>query len=424
MKTTSPYDVAIIGGGPAGAAAGAQLAKAGRKVIILEKESFPRFCIGESLLPHGNDLLKKIGVWEKLEQAGFLKKYGAEFCTGDKSRLQRFWFARNMGPSHEYTYQVERSQFDQLLLNHARDEGCEVHEQTRVNSLEEKGNEEMLLRATNQTGPLDISARWVVDASGRSAFAGARAGLKRDNTQKTRRIAIYGHFENVFRNSGKAEGHITIARFENGWFWLIPLAGNRTSVGLVLPSEQARISPERTHEIIFRQAIESTPEVADRMKNARATTPLRATGDYSWKFSSFAKSRLLLTGDAAGFVDPIFSSGVMLALQSAIRASELILRADTSKRSLTAWEGFSYTREVTGWMNQYARIIRAFYDQAGFEVFMNPSPFLQIPTSIGRLVGGNSQPGMLDRLRLDAFHLICLLQRHWPIAPTIPSLKS
>ena len=221
MSFTPIYDAAIVGGGPAGAATGAQLAKAGMRVIILEKETFPRFSIGESLLPHGNDLLREIGVWDKLEKAGFLRKYGAEFCTGDGSRLQRFWFGQNMGPSHEYSYQVDRAQFDQLLLDHARELGCEVREQTRVETMESQDKEIMTLRCTGLNGDLEVKARWLIDASGRSAFSGGRIGLQRRSTLKARRVAIFGHFEGVFRNGGKAEGHITIARFATGWFWLI-----------------------------------------------------------------------------------------------------------------------------------------------------------------------------------------------------------
>ena len=121
-------DVAIIGGGPAGSAAGTRFARAWLRVTILEKEKFPRFCVGESLLPHGNDLLKEIGVWDKLENAGFLRKYGAEFGTPDGDRQNRLLFGEHLGPQHEYTYQVERAPFDQLLLEHARENGCTVHE--------------------------------------------------------------------------------------------------------------------------------------------------------------------------------------------------------------------------------------------------------------------------------------------------------
>jgi len=417
------FDVAIIGGGPAGASAGATLAGAGKKVVIFEKERFPRFSIGESLLPHGNDLLKRLGVWEKIENSGFLKKYGAEFCTGDRSRLQRIWFGRNLGTDYEYSYQVERSKFDELLLNHARECGSLVREETRVTSLDTGDPDKTTLTWEDKTQSGKVQARWIIDASGRAAFAGSRLGVQRKATQKSRRIAIYGHFQGVFRNSGKAEGHITIVRIANGWFWLIPLAGGVTSVGLVIPAEEARVVAARGANTVFQEAVSSTPEMEDRMRHTTAACPLRVTGDYSWKFSQFAGSRSFLSGDAAGFVDPIFSSGVLLALKSSILAADLIVAADKANRSLTWIECRAYTREVSSWMNQYSKIICAFYDRAGFEVFMNPAPVFQIPGSIGRLVGGNATPSFLDRMRLAAFFAICRLQRSLSIVPTIGSLR-
>jgi len=414
-------DVVVIGGGPAGSTAGTRLARAGLRVTILEKEKFPRFAIGESLLPHGNDLLREIGVWDKLESAGFLRKYGAEFGTGDETSRHRLWFADHLGPSHGYTYQVERAPFDQLLLEHARANGCTVHEETRVTALEQPDQASLTVRAESPDGPRAFRASWIIDASGRCAFAGSRAGLQRRGTQKVRRVAVYAHFAGARRHAGRAEGHITIVRTTGGWFWLIPLAGDRMSVGLVLPAGQ--LQDPRDLESVFDRAVAGTPAVAQRLDPARRLTPLRATGDYSWKFSSFATRRILLTGDAAGFVDPIFSSGVMLALRSGLRAAELVARAAARGRALRPWERAAYTRDVTSWMNRYARLIRAFYDRAGFEVFMSPQPVLQIPRSVARLVGGFAAPGPADRLRLHLFDLICRLQRRLDIAPPIPSLR-
>jgi flavin-dependent dehydrogenase len=422
MTETDSVDVLIIGGGPAGAAAGAWLAQRGKRTMILEKEAFPRFSVGESLLPHGNDILKEIGVWEKLEEAGFLRKYGAEFCTGDSQRMLRFWFGRNLGKTHEYSFQVERSKFDAILLDHARASGCEVLEQTRATRVEQ-GAGSMRVTFTHRGEERQIGARWLLDASGRSAFAGNRLGIKRKTTQKTRRIAIYGHFQQVFRNAGKAEGHITIVRGKEGWFWLIPLAGGITSVGLVLPLSKGGTPTKMDTDNVFFSAVESSQEVRERMLHAKAVCDLRTTGDYSWRHESFACDRILLLGDAAGFVDPIFSSGVMLALKSAVHASQLVLRADEKKRGLSYWEQISYTRDVSGWMKQYSRIIGAFYDRAGFEVFMNPTGLFQIPASIGRLVGGFARPTLWDRFRLRTFYLICALQRSFTIAPPIRWLR-
>lgn len=416
-------DVAVIGGGPAGAAAGIQLARAGLRVAIIEKEKFPRFCIGESLLPYGNDALRELGVWDKLGRAGYLRKYGADFCSGDGTRMHRFWFNKSLGPEHEFSYQVDRASFDQLLLDHAREQGCVVREQTRVTALEGADSEDMRLTCSGPDGAHALRARWVLDASGRIAFAGARAGLRRSPTLPCRRVAIFGHFEGVERNSGKAEGHIAIVRLRDAWFWFIPLAGGRTSVGVVVPSAKLGSGAGRKMDEIFRDAVESSPDARRRMAGARPVSPLAATGDYSWRFSSFATRRVLLVGDAAGFLDPVFSSGVTLALKSAMLAASFVVRADASRRALNRSEQAKYTKEIVRWMNQYSKIIRMFYTTAGFEVFMSPSPFLDIPKSIGRLVGGATMLGLPDRVRLAIFRFICRAQNAVRIAPAIPSLR-
>ena len=422
MRGGASYDVAVVGGGPAGASAGAWLAQRGRRVVVLEREEFPRFSVGESLLPHGNDLLRRIGVWDKLEAAGFMRKYGAEFCTGDRRRMLRFWFGRNLGPEYAYSFQVERAKFDRLLLDHARESGCEVLQPARAMGLEADGDGVSLGCAVGGE-TRSIRARWLLDASGRGAFAGSRLEFRREATQPGRRIAVYGHFRGVFRNGGRAEGHITIVRCPDAWCWMIPLSGGITSVGWVLPARRGPGAPPLDPEAAFESAVEGAPEVRERMRGAEALGGLRTTGDYSWKHASFAGERVLLLGDAAGFVDPIFSSGVTLALQSALRASELVVQADSRGGGLRPGERAAYTREVSGWMREYTRIIGAFYDPAGFEVFMSPNRLFQIPASVGRLVGGFVHPGLADRLRLEAFYGLCWLQKFFRLMPAMEWLR-
>jgi len=416
LNATAPLDVAIIGGGPAGSCAGTFLARSGLRVGIFEKTHFPRFSVGESLLPYGNDILRELGVWPKLEAAGFMPKYGAEFCTGDRSRTQRFWFARNLAPQYEHSFQVERATFDKLLLDHAREAGCAVTEGARVTSIDTPDEPVMALRYVTDSGENGASARWVIDASGRGGLVGHLLGWKKTRTQPTRRMAIYGHFRGVFRNAGKAAGHITIVRLAGGWFWLIPLDAGKTSVGLVLPVQDLY---GRNPADAFDAAIAGSAELRDRMRGAERIGVLHTTGDYSWRFPRFSTRRILLAGDAAGFVDPIFSSGVLLALKSGKLAARSILRADARGRGLSWLERRHYRRSLTRGMSTYSRLIRDFYDRAGFEVFMNPSPVLDMPVAVAHLVGGNTDltGGLLAKLW--AFHALCRLQRVLRIAPRL-----
>jgi flavin-dependent dehydrogenase len=421
MMAASLRDVVVVGAGPAGSVAGAYLARAGMRPLILEKERFPRFAIGESLLPYGNEILKELGVWPELERGGFVKKYGADFCTGCNERFNRYWFRRVFGEAQEYTFQVDRARFDHLLMNRARTEGCEVVEGARVVSVKRGEDGKVFIGYEDPEGTHTIAARWLVDASGRSGVAGAVLDWPRRATRDRKMVAVYGHFRRVARNGGEAAGHTVIVRFKEGWFWLIPLANDTTSVGAVVPPELLR-----SHgglEAAFQACVNANPEVATRMAKAETLVPLRATADYSWRHASFAQDRILLTGDAAGFVDPIFSSGVMLAMKSGRLAARTIQKHEALGRGLTPREGRAYTREIAAWMKLYSRIIRSFYDRAGFEIFMNPMPVLGIPRSIGLVVGGKMDLPLAQHARIALFGLICAAQRVLRIVPPIPSLR-
>ncbi len=417
-----PLDAVIIGGGPAGAVAGAYLARAGLRPLILEKGKFPRFAIGESLLPCGNDILKDLGVWPELEQGGFLKKYGADFTSGKSERFNRYWFRNALGKNYEHTFQVERAAFDKILLDRARGEGCEVMEGVRVSSVAEDDKGFLTINYDQADGRQTVKSRWLIDASGRCGVAGTHLKMPKVPTRDRKMVAVYGHFSGVRRNSGEAAGHTVIVRFKEGWFWFIPLSPDKTSIGAVVPPDLLRENGGDL-EKCFQDCVETTPDAKSRMAQAQSLQPLRATADYSWRFQSFAKNRVLLTGDAAGFVDPIFSSGVMLAMKSGRLAAEVIRKAELEKRALTPKECRAYTQEVSSWMSLYGRIIRSFYDPAGFEIFMHPLPYFQIPRSIGYLVGGQMDLPLSQRLRIAAFGAICRLQRVLSIAPAIPSLR-
>ena len=413
------FDVVIIGGGPGGSTAGAYLAKAGRKVLVLEREKFPRFHIGESMLPFSNDLFKETGVWPKLVDGGFMPKKGAEFCTANGSRFQRFWFARGISPEYGQTFQVERARFDLVLLDHAASLGCTVRQEARASAVTfGDGDQEVTYEwnGDNRTA----RCRWLLDATGRDTFVGKTLGLARIPTQEDRRIATYAHFHGVFRNDGDAAGHITIVRLPGGWFWFIPLDAEKTSVGYVQKVDTLRESGLRPEES-FDLVTQNFKELRDRLRDAARIGGIHTTADYSYRFETFAPHpRVLFVGDAAGFTDPIFSSGVMMALKSARVAAQLIGEVDLcGANGLSDRQRRFYTREVQRMMTVYIKMITAFYDNPSFELFMHPAPVLNIPSAIVAIVGGATELPFHLWWRMKAFYALCWLQRRFGVAPRI-----
>src|SRR5579859_4384076 len=278
MSTPSIYDTIIIGGGPGGSTAGAFLAKAGQRVVVLEREVFPRFHIGESLLPFGNDVLKETGAWPKIEAAGFQPKFGAEFFVGNGSRWQRFWFANGLVPGYGQTFQVERAKFDHVLLDHAASCGCEVRQGCGAKEIAREDNG---WRVALSDG--EVRGRWLIDASGRDTFLGRALGLPKESINIPKRIAVYAHFNGVYRNPGDAEGHITIVRLQDGWFWLIPLAGGKTSVGMVRMLDGLKQFGGSVEEW-FAKTVAGSSELSRRMADAQQIGEFYKTSDYSYRY--------------------------------------------------------------------------------------------------------------------------------------------
>jgi flavin-dependent dehydrogenase len=411
------YDAIIIGGGPGGSTAGCELARAGKKVLILERERFPRFHVGESLIPYINDELHTIGAWEKIEQAGFMPKRGAEFAVGNSSVGNRILFAKHLAPRHAETFQVERSRFDQLLIEHAEESGCEVWQETLVKSVKVSadGVEVTCLREGETH---ELQARWILDASGRDALLGRQLQLPKTDLGLTKKFATFAHFKGVFRNDPPTEGNIIVVRLDFGWCWFIPLDAEKTSVGLVQTLEHFKTTGLKPGES-FDRTVAETPELRRRLGNATRVSEFFHAGDYTYRHLQNAGPRWLLIGDAAGFIDPIFSSGVMLAIKSGFLAAKTVLKAEEANAPLTSAAQRSYTRRVGQMSSVFLHMIRMFYDNHAFEVFITQAPSENMERALNNLVAGNTDLGWKLRVQVWLFYGVCALQKYIPLAPRL-----
>lgn len=323
-------DVVVIGGGPAGSTTSTLLAGRGYRVVLLEKETHPRFHIGESLLPANLPLFEKLGVAPEIKAIG-MEKWGATFVSPWHDRISGFEFADAIDPSMPMAYQVRRSEFDEILFRRASRSVAEVREGCRVREIDlGDGDRTPEVSATDADGTVRRwRAKFVVDASGRDTFIGNRLNMKRRNRDHNS-SAMFGHFRNAKRDQGKVGGNIIISWFEHGWFWFIPLKDGITSVGAVVWPYymKARNKPLREY---FLDTIELLPPLAARLADAELVAEPQATGNYSYEMDACQGENYILVGDAYTFIDPMFSSGVMLAMNSGFAGADVVdarLRAD------------------------------------------------------------------------------------------------
>jgi flavin-dependent dehydrogenase len=338
-ETVSSCDVLVVGGGPAGSSAASILAEQGYRVVVLEKARHPRFHIGESLLPANLPLLERLGVADQVRAIG-MEKWGAEFVSPTDGRHQEFQFANGWDKSLQLAYQVRRSEFDEILLRRAGQLGAEVIEGCRVRDVEflEQGAR---VSAEHEDGRTQSwTAATVIDASGRDTFLGSRLQVKRRN-KKHNSAALYAHFRGAQRECGRREGNITIFWFEHGWFWFIPLADGATSIGAVVWPHYLKTRTTSMREF-FLATIAQCPPLAEKLKDATLISEVEATGNYSYACDHSHGANYFLVGDAYTFIDPVFSSGVMLAMNSGIAAAEAVhacrTQPATAKRALKRFD--------------------------------------------------------------------------------------
>ncbi|WP_410648410.1 tryptophan 7-halogenase [Amycolatopsis sp. cmx-4-54] len=369
MSTENDYDVVVVGGGPCGSTVSTLVAMQGHRVLLLEKEQFPRYQIGESLLPatvHG--ICSLLGVTEELEQAGFVVKRGGAFRWGRNPEPWTFSFSvsSKFATEGSTAYQVERSKFDQILLENARRKGVDVREQASVVDVLEDGDRvNGVLYADEDGVRREIRARYVVDASGNKSRIHGRVGGKRHYSEFFRNIALFGYFTGGKRLPAPNAGNILAAAFESGWFWYIPLSDELTSVGAVLmPEALERAKGDREKALL--DLIEECPLIASFLADAKRVTEgqygeIRVRKDYSYIQEKFWRPGLVLAGDAACFIDPVFSSGVHLATYSGLLAARSL---NTALRGEVG-ETICFEEFESRYRGEYARFhdfLVGFYD--------------------------------------------------------------
>ena len=409
------YDVAIIGGGPAGSTAAALLSRAGRRVIVFEREKFPRFHIGESLLPFSMKAFTRLGLHEKLLRAGFMKKFGGEMFGACSETGNKFYFKDALRSQTDHSYQVTRGDFDKVLLDHAAECGAEVYEETAVDRVEFSKNDVTLTVKSNGSSQ-SIQARYVIDASGRTSVLGRQFKIKKtyDHLQK---LSIFAHYDGVWRAEG-IDGTLTLLiRAIDRWFWVIPLSAERVSIGVVLDSETFRKSKLSTEDFL-QQALAEQPIISKRMTSARRVSQVYREADFSYRSARLQGDRWLLAGDAAGFIDPIFSSGVFLAVYSGEQCAdvlnEVVDHPWKAKRLFARYE-----RALNRAMDVYLRFVNAWYTKEFIEVFLAPRDFLDLPPAVNAVLGGNIGTSFPIRWRMWVFYFLVWLQRRYPIVPRL-----
>jgi flavin-dependent dehydrogenase len=376
-------DVIVIGGGPAGSTVAAFLAQRGRRVILLEKSRHPRFHIGESLLPMNLPILERMGVLDAVEKLG-VRKLAADFPAGNSGGFNSFEFSRSLPGSPGHAFQVPRAQFDELLFRRAAALNVDAREDTEVDGVELHGDSATVRLRGAQGENTRLRARFLVDATGRDTLLGSQLRLKRSHPRH-RSAALFAHFDGVARREGEHAGNISIYRLADGWIWVIPLPDGLTSIGVVcLPRVLKARSGDRNS--FFMELLHGVPQLADRMRDARMAGDVHASGNYSYACDRFHGRGWLMVGDAAAFIDPVFSSGVYLAMHGAERAAELVdaVLAGAPEAPMQR----AYEREMRGGMRRFSWFIERFTSPALAWLFANSRDVYKLEQATISLLAG------------------------------------
>jgi flavin-dependent dehydrogenase len=383
------YDAVIIGGGPGGSTVATALARAGRRVLVVERERFPRFHVGESLLPFSLPIFDRLGVHDKVRAAGFQQKFGAYFWNETTGGTRPVVFAEARDTSHPMAYQVKRSEFDHLLLRHAADSGAQVREETAVEDVLFEGKRAVgvRVRATGAGSAEEIRARVVVDASGQGALLSRKLGVRRFDP-RLKRAALFSHYEGIRWPEENRPGDILLPIDRGVWYWIIPFSDGVCSVGGVFDPADVALAEGGSVEARFDELIRRSPRMVGLLEGARRVSKVHGISDYSAHSRRLAGDGWVLVGDAATFLDPVFSTGVFLAMSTGERAAETIDRALRRRGRVDARDFRDYARRSNRMYARFRRFVYNFYDPVFFEAFCTENPPEAIRAAVTTTLAG------------------------------------
>ncbi len=408
ITRSNTSDVIVIGGGPAGATTATLVAQQGKSVTLFERERFPRYHIGESLIPETFWVLERLKMIDKLRSSRFVQKHSVQFITDRGALSEPFYFADNKPHESSQTWQVLRSEFDQMMLENAAEQGVQVHEGMRVLDVLFEGSRAVGVRVQDEEGnQREEFASVIVDAAGQSNLLMDRLGL-REWDAELKKAAIWTYYKGAERGTGRDEGATLVMQLEEkkGWFWYIPLQDDTVSVGVVADFDYL-FNGRGTRDIeqIFLQEVQRCPGLIPKVANAERVAPVKAAKEYSYSSTQVSGDGWVMVGDAFGFLDPLYSSGILLAFKSGALAADAICDAlhagDTSAARLGAW-GEDYIKG----MQRMRRLVCEFYDGMSFGKLVKRHPHLK-GTVTDMLIGDifredvDAIIGPMDELRAE-----------------------